>query len=124
MRILQLPFVISIATVLVMTGLSFQLAVAQDKEAERLFKIVSPRDEIVIGVKAQSLRSGTGTDVENLASGLTSKGQISAWQYAVKKGDDGSLRQAPLKPVVVLKHETIRVEPFTSSLPILNVPAE
>ncbi len=124
MRILQLPFVISIATVLVMMGLSFQLAVAQDKEAVRLFKIVSPRDEIVIGVKAQSLRSGTGTDVENLASGLTSKGQISAWQYAVKKGDDGSLRQAPLKPVVVLKHETIRIEPFTSSLPVVNVPAE
>jgi hypothetical protein len=124
MRILQLPFVISIATVLVMTGLSFQLAVAQDKEAVRLFKIVSPRDEIVIGVKAQSLRSGTGTDVENLATGLTSKGQISAWQYAVKKGDDGSLRQAPLKQVVVLKHETIRIEPFTSSLPVVNVPAE
>jgi hypothetical protein len=124
MRILQLPFVISIATVLVMTGLSFQLAVAQDKEAVRLFKIVSPREEIVIGVKAQSLRSGTGTDVENLATGLTSKGQISAWQYAVKKGDDGSLRQAPLKQVVVLKHETIRIEPFTSSLPVVNVPAE
>ena len=124
MRVLQLPFVISIAAALVLTSLGFQLAVAQDKEAVRLFRIVSPRDEIVIGVKAQSLRSGTGTDVENLASGLTSRGQISAWQYAVRKGSDGSLQQAPLKQVVVLKHETIRIEPFKSPLPIIDLPAE
>jgi hypothetical protein len=124
MRIFQLPFAVLIAAVLAMTGLGLRLAAAQDKEAVRLFKIVSPRDEIVIGVKAQSLRSGTGTDLENLASGLTSKGQISAWQYAVKKENDGSLRQAPLKQVVVLKHETIRIEPFTSLLPVMSVPAE
>jgi len=123
MRILQCRVVVLIAAVLVMTGLGFQSA-AQDKEAVRLFKIVSPRDEIVIGVTAQSLRSGPGTEIENLASGLSSKGQISAWQYAVKKGDDGSLRQAPLKQIVVLKHETLRIEQFTSPLPVVNIPAQ
>ena len=124
MRILQFRLVVLTAAVLAMTGLGPQSAVAQDKQAVRLFKIVSPRDEIVIGVTAQSLHSGTGTEIENLASGLTSKGQISAWQYAVKKGDDGSLRQAPLKQIVVLKHEALPIEPFTSPLPIVGIPAQ
>jgi len=114
---------VSVMGALALAGLNVGSAAAQEQTV-KLFKIVSPKDEIVIGVKAQDLRSGPGTDLENLASALTGKGQLSAWQYAVKKSDDGSLRQAPLRQIVVLKHDTIRIEPLTSPLPVTALPAE
>ena len=96
---------------------------AVEEQTVKLFKIVSARDEIVIGVREQDLQSGPGSDLENLADVLTGRGQISAWQYAVKKNDDGSLCQAPLRQVVVFKHDTIRIEPLASPLPVMTAPA-
>ena len=79
----------------------------------KLFKMITAKDEVVIGMTNDELRSfGPKPDVDNLAEHLVSAGQISAWQYAVKKADDGSLVQAPLKRVAVLKSDTLRIEPF------------
>jgi hypothetical protein len=37
---------------------------------------------------------------------------MTVWQYAVQRGGDGGLVQAPLKRVVVFKTGTLRIEPF------------
>ena len=97
---------------------------AQDAGAIQLFKMVTAKDEVVIGLPDRELRSfGPRPDIDNLAEHLVSAGQITAWQYAVKKAADGSLAQAPLKRVAVLKSETLRIEPFNPA-PLKVLPPE
>ena len=99
-------------------------AFAQDAAAIKLFKMITAKDEVVIGVADQELRSlGPRPDIDNLAERLVSAGQISAWQYAVKKAADGSLVQAPLKRIAVLKSDTLRIEPFNPA-PVKVLPPE
>ncbi len=99
-------------------------AAAQDGAGIKLFKMVTAKDEVVIGIGDQELRSfGARPDVDNLAEHLVAAGQITAWQYAVKKAADGSLVQAPLKRVAVLKSDTLRIEPFNPA-PLKILPPE
>ena len=97
---------------------------AQDKAAIKLFKMITAKDDVVIGMSDEELRSfGPKPDVDNLAEHLVSAGQISAWQYAVKKGVDGALVQAPLRRIAVLKSDTLRIEPYNPA-PLKALPPE
>ena len=79
----------------------------------KLFKIVTAKDDVMIGLTDSELKSfGSGPDLDNLAQRLASAGQITVWQYAVKHGDDGNLIQAPLRRVAIFKTDTLRIEPF------------
>ncbi len=69
-----------------------------------LYKVVSPRDEVVIGV--------AGLDLDALARKLVADGQVTAWQYAVRRAADGSTEQGPLRRVAVMRHDTLRIEAF------------
>jgi hypothetical protein len=97
---------------------------AQDKAAIKLFKMITAKDEVVIGLSEEELRSfGARPDVDNLAEHLVSAGQITAWQYAVKKAVDGALVQAPLRRIAVLKSDTLRIEPYNPA-PLKALPPE
>ena len=99
-------------------------ALAQDKAAIKLFKMVTAKDEVTIGLSDEELRSfGPRPDVDNLAEHLVSAGQITAWQYAVKKAADGALVQAPLRRIAVLKSDTLRIEPYNPA-PLKALPPE
>lgn len=84
----------------------------------QLFKVVSPRDEVVVGVDAAQLGAGSGPAVERLAAQLAAKGQLTLWQYASHKDASGALVQAPLRQVVVFKNELLRLEPYATPLPV------
>ena len=97
---------------------------AQDKAAIKLFKMITAKDEVVIGLSEEELRSlGPRPDVENLAERLVSVGQITVWQYAVKKAADGALVQAPLRRIAVLKSDTLRIESYNPA-PLKALPPE
>ena len=83
-----------------------------------LFKIVSPRDDVVVGVAADQLGKGSEPAVQRLAALLAEKGQVTLWQYASAKQADGALVQAPLRQVVVFKSELLRIEPYSTPLAI------
>jgi hypothetical protein len=88
-------------------------AAAQDKPAMKLFKVVTAKDDVVIGLSEPELRAlGAGPDIDALAQKLVAAGQLTAWQYAVKKGSDGALVQAPLRRVAIFKSDTLRIEPY------------
>ena len=91
---------------------------AQSGPAVKLFKIVSARDEIVVGVEATQLIAGAGPDVGRFASALADKGQLTVWQYASSKDASGALVQAPLRQVAIFKSDTVRIEPYSTPLPI------
>lgn len=86
----------------------------------RLFKLITPKDEVVIGLTATELRGlGSGPELDNLAKHLATDGQMTVWQYAVRKDQNGSLQQAPLKRIAVFKTDTLRIESYTTPLAIV-----
>ena len=105
-----------VAIIIALSG--FAPAWAQSDASVKLFKLVSARDEIVIGVEAAQLGTGAGPDVGRLASALADKGQLTVWQYASQKDAGGALVQAPLRQVAIFKNDTVRIEPYSTPLPV------
>jgi hypothetical protein len=96
-----------------------QPAFSEDKGMTTLFKIITVKDEIVIGLNADELGQVGGKDAGAVARALAAKGQMTAWQYAVKKGANGDLQQAPLRQVGLLANSSLRVEPYATPLAVL-----
>lgn len=96
------------------------IAMKQETSTMKLFKIVTPRDDIVIGLADDELRSfGPAADLDNLAQQLAGAKQLTVWQYAVRKGTNGELQQAPMRRIAVFASDTLRVEPYTTPLPVV-----
>ena len=96
-----------------------QPALSEDKGMTTLFKIITVKDEIVIGLSADELAKIGGTDAGAVARALAAKGEMTAWQYAVKKAANGDLQQAPLRQIGLLANASLRVEPYASPLAVL-----
>lgn len=93
-------------------------AMAQETTT-RLFKIISVKDDVVIGLNAAEMASLGGSDAPAVARALKDKGTLSAWQYASRKAANGDLEQAPLKKIGVLANDALRVEPYATPLKIV-----
>jgi hypothetical protein len=90
----------------------------------KLFKIITDKDDIVVGLSAAELKAlGSGPELDALARHLAKEGQMTTWQYAVQRGGDGSLVQAPLKRVAIFKTSTLRIEPFDPAPLTVKPPA-
>ena len=87
-------------------------------EGTKLFKIVSARDEIVVGVTDKEL-AGEGGDLARLAGKMRAAGQLEVWRYAVRKSANGDLEQAPSTRVMLIFSDTLRIEPYSSPLKAL-----
>ena len=96
-----------------------QPAFSEDKGMTTLFKIITVKDEIVIGLSADELGQIGGKDAGAVAKALAAKGQMTAWQYAVKKAANGDLQQAPLRQVGLLANSSLRVEPYATTVTVL-----
>ena len=94
------------------------VAWAQDKTTS-LFKIITVKDEIVIGLNAEELGAVGGQDAGAVAKALAAKGELTAWQYAVRHAPNGELEQAPLRKVGLLANTSLRVEPYASPLKVV-----
>ena len=85
------------------------------------FKIISVRDEIIIGIADDDSTQVEGHDACAVARALLVHGELTVWQYVVRRGDDGDLVLAPLECVSILNHERLRVEPCATELCDLKV---
>jgi hypothetical protein len=94
------------------------VANAQEPGGIRLFKVISQRDDIVVGIEAVQLGSGNGPEVQRFAALVQDKSPLTVWQYASQKDATGALVQAPLRQVALFKNELVRVEPYSTPLPI------
>ena len=93
--------------------------------AMRLFKIVTQRDEITIGLsEAELQRLGAGPEVERIARKLAADGQFTSWRYVVGRTPDGSTRHEATGRVAILRSDALRVEPYAPGLPVAPPPAE
>jgi hypothetical protein len=99
-------------------GALVQSVWAQEK-AMNLFKIITVKDEIVIGLTPDELGKLGGQDAGAIAKALVSKGEMTVWQYAVRKNATGDLEQAPLRQVGLLANSSLRIEPYATPLKVL-----
>ena len=93
-----------------------QPAFSEDKGMTTLFKIITVKDEIVIGLNADELGAIGGKDAGAVAKALAAKGDMTAWQYAVKKAANGGLQQAPLRQVGLLANQALRADAYATPL--------
>jgi hypothetical protein len=94
-------------------------ALATDKVS--LFKVITTRDEIVIGLSSDELSHVEGQNAGGIAKQLAAAGSMSVWQYGVRKAEAGALEQAPLRKVGLLATDSLRIEPYTSPLRVIPI---
>lgn len=84
--------------------------------AETLFKIVTVKDEVVVGLNDAELKEFV--DAGGIAKAIAAKGSLTLWQYAVTKKDGDSV-VAPRAKIGVLAATSLRVEPYKQPFKVL-----
>jgi len=102
-----------------MIALATAASAAWAQEATSLFKVITVKDEIVIGLNPEELGTIGGQDAGAVAKALATKGELTVWQYAVRHAPSGELEQAPLRKIGLLANSSLRVEPYVSPLKIV-----
>jgi len=105
-------------TCLTMESLLAYPVFAADKVS--LFKVITAKDEIVIGLAEDELAKMDGS-AAGIAKALVARGSLGVWQYAVRKTANGDLEQAPLRRIGLIATESLRVEPFVTPLKVLPI---
>jgi len=95
----------------------FLALAAAPASAETLFKIITVKDDIVIGLNDAELKD-LGGDAGGIAKAIAAKGSLTLWQYAVTKKDGDSV-VAPRAKVGVLAALSLRVEPYKQPFKVL-----
>ena len=104
----------------IMESILVQPALAAEKVS--LFKVITSKDEIVIGLSEGELAQMDG-NAGGIAKALVAKGTLSVWKYAVRKAANGDLEQAPLSKVGLIATESLRVEPYATPLKVVPMEA-
>jgi hypothetical protein len=91
---------------------------AAPASAETLFKIVTVKDDVTIGLNDAELKD-LGGDAGGIAKAIASKGSLTVWQYAVTRNKDGDSVVAPHAKIGVLATSSLRVEPYKQPFPVL-----
>ena len=96
------------------------LAMAESTQPP-LFKIVTVKDEVIVAVPAGDA-SAPAAEAGAIGQALAGKGAVTLWQYATRKGADGALEIAPLRQISVLRHDSLRVEPYAAAVRVMPLP--
>ena len=122
LAVLGVTVVVGGATVLAKRAMADEKAivVAQAASDYHLFKVISAKDDIIIGLSpAEAEALGRGPVLDNLAQRLADHGQITVWQFAPRHGADGKLELAGLRRVAIMKSDAVRIEPYKAALRVV-----
>jgi hypothetical protein len=109
---------LGLALACLMGGMMVQPATAGDQIW--LFKVITARDEIVIGIPHDEYKT-MGANAGGVAAALVAKGSLSVWQYAVRKAPTGDLEQAPLRQIGLISNESLRIEPYPTPQKVVPI---
>lgn len=87
-----------------------------------LFKIIAVKDEIIIGLSPEELQALGGNDASAVTHALAQKGDLTAWPYNVRRGQNGEMQQAPTAKIGLLANSSLRVEPYATPYQIVPHP--
>jgi hypothetical protein len=79
-----------------------------------LFKVVTPKNEIVIGITKAELAHMQGKTAEAVERTLHDTGELQAWQYETRFATTGELEEAPVRKVAVAADPATHIEPYAS----------
>ena len=83
-----------------------------------LFKVVTLKDEILVGMPNTELAS-IGGDAGAIARRLVGRGEMTLTRFTIRKNAAGDLEIAPATEVAILAHASIRIEPYAASLKVV-----
>ena len=109
---------LGLALACLMGSIMVEPALAADKVS--LFKVITARDEIVIGLPEDELKQMDG-NAGGIAKTLVARGSLTVWQYAVRKAATGDLEQAPVHKIGLISTESLRIEPYATPLKVLPI---
>lgn len=89
-----------------------------------LFKVVSPQNEIVIGLTKAELAQMKGKTPEAVEKALRDVGSLQVWQYGVRRGVSGVREHAPLRKIAIADGPDTHIEHFMSPLKVVSVSDE
>ena len=98
-------------------AVSFLASATLSASAETLFKIITVKDDIVIGLNDAELKD-LGGDAGGIAKAIAAKGALTLWQYGVIR-KDGQSEVGPRQKVGVLANASLRVEPYKQPFKVL-----
>ena len=116
-RLLLGPVLAGVAG-LTMENVVVQPAYAAEKVS--LFKVITSKDEIVIGIPEGELAKMDG-NAGGIAKSLVAKGSLSVWQYAVRKAASGDLEQAPLHKIGLIAKRFVSRRAVCHQLKVLPI---
>ena len=122
LAVLAVTAVVGGATVLAKRAMAEErtIVVAQATSDYHLFKVISVKDEIIIGLsQAEAEALGRGAVLDNLAQRLADHGQITVWQFISRKANDGQLELAGARRVAIMKSDAIRIEPYKAAIRVV-----
>ena len=90
----------------------------------KLFKVTTPKTEIVIGLTKDELDQLPGKGADGMTKTLNDKGYLKVWQYAVRHGVSGEDEQAPVKPFFLTSNTAVQIEPFKTEMRIVPITEE
>jgi len=93
------------------------VAAAAPASAETLFRIVTVKDGIVVGLNDAELKD-LGGDAGGIAKAIAAKGSLTLWQYAITQ-KDGERMVAPRAKIGVLAASSLRVEPYKQPFKVI-----
>ena len=99
-------------------AVSFLASATLPASAETLFKIITVKDDIVIGLNDAELKE-MGGDAGGIAKAIAAKGSLTVWQYGVQRGKDGQSEVGPRQKIGVLANSSLRVEPYKQPFKVL-----
>jgi hypothetical protein len=94
------------------------LSAMEVASAETLFKIVTVKDEVIVGLNDAEL-ADLGGDAGGIAKAIAAKGSLSLWQYGQKHAANGDREMAPVAKIGVLANNSLRVEPYKQPFKVL-----
>ena len=89
-----------------------------------LFKVVSPQNEIVIGLTKAELAKMPGKTPDAVEKALRSAGALQVWQYGVRRGVSGVMEQAPVRKIEIAADPALHIESYLSPLKVVSIADE
>lgn len=86
-----------------------------------LFKVVSPQNEIIIGLSKAELAQLDGRTADAVTKALNTAGTLQVWQYAARRGAHGELEEAPVRKIAVTADPATHIEPYTTQRKVVAI---
>ena len=109
----------SLAALLVALAPNARAQETKQENKTALFKVVTSKDEIIIGLTTDELKALGGTDAAAVAHALAQKGDMAVWQYNVHRGANGELQESPTARIGLMANSSLRVEPYSTTYTIV-----